>query len=78
MPSPKQTYDPPFAPRSLGVREEQVEYGLIGRLQGLIDQYADEANKKITHLETALIGDLIPLLTKRARGREISGLSAYE
>jgi type I restriction enzyme R subunit len=28
--------------------------------------------------ETALMADLIPLLTKRAHGREISGLSAYE
>jgi type I restriction enzyme, R subunit len=28
--------------------------------------------------ETALMTDLIPLLTKRAQGREISGLSAYE
>jgi type I restriction enzyme R subunit len=28
--------------------------------------------------ETALMGDLIPLLQKRAQGREISGLSAYE
>jgi type I restriction enzyme, R subunit len=27
--------------------------------------------------ETALMGDLIPLLNKRAQGREISGLSAY-
>lgn len=27
--------------------------------------------------ETALMGDLIPLLRKRAQGREISGLSAY-
>jgi type I restriction enzyme, R subunit len=28
--------------------------------------------------ETALMTDLIPLLTKRAQGRDISGLSAYE
>ncbi|MFO1252227.1 MAG: type I restriction endonuclease subunit R [Inhella sp.] len=28
--------------------------------------------------ETALMGELIPLLHKRAQGREISGLSAYE
>ena len=28
--------------------------------------------------ETALMADLTPLLTKRAQGREISGLSAYE
>ena len=28
--------------------------------------------------ETALMAALIPLLTQRATGREISGLSAYE
>jgi len=28
--------------------------------------------------ELALMEDLIPLLHKRAKGREISGLSAYE
>ena len=28
--------------------------------------------------ETALMADLMPLLKKRAQGREISGLSAYE
>jgi type I restriction enzyme, R subunit len=39
MPSPKQTYDPPTAPPSLGVKEEQVEYGFIGKLQGLKYQY---------------------------------------
>jgi len=35
MPSPKRTYDPPSSPPSLGVKEEQVEYGFIGKLQGL-------------------------------------------
>ena len=30
MPSSKQTYDPPSPPPSLGVKEEQVEYGFIG------------------------------------------------
>ena len=28
--------------------------------------------------ELALMADLLPLLTKRAHGRNISGLSAYE
>ncbi len=28
--------------------------------------------------ELALMDDLVPLLNKRAQGREISGLSAYE
>jgi type I restriction enzyme R subunit len=31
-----------------------------------------------TEKELALMGDLVPLLKKRAAGREISGLSAYE
>ena len=34
--------------------------------------------KARTAAETALMADLIPLLTQRAQGREISGLSAYE
>jgi type I restriction enzyme R subunit len=28
--------------------------------------------------ETALMAELIPLLSKRAHGRDISGLTAYE
>jgi type I restriction enzyme, R subunit len=39
MPSPKQTYDRPPAPPSLGVKEEQVEYGFIGKLQRLKYEY---------------------------------------
>lgn len=35
MPSPKHSYAPPSAPPSLGVKEEQVEYGFIGKLQSL-------------------------------------------
>jgi type I restriction enzyme R subunit len=31
-----------------------------------------------TQAELVLIADLLPLLTKRAGGRDISGLSAYE
>ena len=34
--------------------------------------------KARTQAELALMADLHPLLTKRAGGREISGLSAYE
>ena len=34
--------------------------------------------KARTHAELALMEDLYPILTKRAGGREISGLSAYE
>ena len=32
----------------------------------------------LTQAELALMADLHPLLTKRAQGRDISGLSAYE
>lgn len=39
MPSPKQTYGPPRASPSLGVKEEQLEYGFIGKLQGLKYEY---------------------------------------
>lgn len=34
--------------------------------------------KARTHAELALMDDLVPLLNKRAQGRDISGLSAYE
>lgn len=34
--------------------------------------------KARTQAELALMADLVPLLTQRAGGREISGLSAYE
>jgi type I restriction enzyme R subunit len=34
--------------------------------------------KARTRAELALMEDLHPLLTKRAKGRDISGLSAYE
>lgn len=35
MPSPKRTYDTPSAAPSLDVKEEQVEYGFIVKLQSL-------------------------------------------
>ena len=34
--------------------------------------------KARTQAELAFMDDLLPLLTKRAQGRDISGLSAYE
>ena len=34
--------------------------------------------KARSQAELALMADLVPLLTRRAGGREISGLSAYE
>ena len=33
--------------------------------------------KARSQAELALMADLVPLLTKRAQGRDISGLSAY-
>ena len=39
MPSSKLTYDMPSVAPSLGVKEEQVEYGFIGKLQGLKYEY---------------------------------------
>ena len=38
----------------------------------------DLAWKARTQAELALMAELVPLLTKRAGGRDISGLSAYE
>jgi len=34
--------------------------------------------KARTHAELALMAELTPLLRKRAQGRDISGLNAYE
>lgn len=42
MPSPKHTYDSPSAPPSRGVKEEQLEYGFIGKLQGLKYEYRQD------------------------------------
>ena len=42
MPLPKQTYELPSAPPSLGVKEEQVEYGFIGKLQSLKYAYRSD------------------------------------
>ena len=39
MSSPKQRYDSPSAPPSLDVKEEQLEYGFIGKLQSLKYEY---------------------------------------
>ena len=39
MPPSKHTYDPPLTPPSLGVKEEQVEYGFIGKLRALKYEY---------------------------------------
>lgn len=42
MPSPKQTYELPAAPSSLRVKEEQVEYGFISKLQALKYEYRSD------------------------------------
>lgn len=42
MPSKKQTYERPSAPQSLGVKEEQLEYGFIGKLQSLKYEYRSD------------------------------------
>lgn len=42
MPSPKQNYDPPSAPLNPGVKEEQIEYGFIGKLQSLKYEYRSD------------------------------------
>lgn len=58
--------------------------GILGRMifdaEKLGDLFAplDLGWKARTQAELALMDDLMPLLTKRAHGREISGLSAYE
>jgi type I restriction enzyme, R subunit len=129
MPSSKFTYAQPSGAMSHVVREEHIEYGFIGKLQGLKYEYRadirdraslernfrekfealnrvklsdsefarllDEivtpdvftaartlrsinAFKARAQAELALMKELVPLLSKRAQGREISGLSAYE
>ena len=42
MPSNKQTYERPSAPPSLGVKEDQLEYGFIGKLQSLKYEYRSD------------------------------------
>jgi type I restriction enzyme R subunit len=42
MPASKHSYGPAPTPPSLGVKEEQVEYGFIGKLQSLKYEYRDD------------------------------------
>ena len=42
MPSSKLTYDQPSSAPSLVVKEEQIEYGFIGKLQSLKYTYRDD------------------------------------
>lgn len=48
MASSKQTYDAPSAPPSLGVKEEQLEYGFISKLQGLKYEYRPDIRSRAT------------------------------
>ena len=47
-------------------------------LEGTVSSQFDRGWKVRTQKELALTGDLLPLLKKRAAGREIAGLRAYE
>lgn len=46
MPPRKQTYEPPSAAPSLRVKEDQLEYGFIGKLQGLKYEYRQDINDR--------------------------------
>jgi type I restriction enzyme R subunit len=47
-------------------------------LEGTASSRLDRGRSARTQKELALMGDLLPLLKKRAGGREIAGLKAYE
>lgn len=47
-------------------------------LEGTMSSQLGRVWKTRTQKELALMGDLLPLLKKRAGGREIAGLRAYE
>ncbi len=53
---------------------------LVGLIRGYSNLMAplNLGWKARTQAELALMAELHPLLTKRARGRDISGLSAYD
>ena len=46
MSPPKQTYGPPSAPPSPGVKEDQLEYGFIRKLQGLKYEYRPDIRNR--------------------------------
>ena len=48
MPSKKQTYERPSAPQSLWVKEEQLEYGFIGKLQSLKYEYRSDIRDRVS------------------------------
>lgn len=69
-----------LAPAALQAFVDNTLQRLILDSDALSDLMAplDLGWKARAQAETALMAELIPLLTKRAQGREISGLSAYE
>jgi type I restriction enzyme R subunit len=87
---PPYEYAPDRGPHS--VNEQDIETDFIERLRALILQRMLFNGEQLTELmeplglnwkarrvkELALMAELVPLLKKRAAGRDISGLSAYE
>ena len=69
-----------LAPAALQTFVDSILQRLILDTDALTDLMApqDLGWKARAQAETALMAALIPLLTKRAQGRDISGLSAYD
>jgi type I restriction enzyme R subunit len=69
-----------LAPAALQAFVDSILQRMILDADALTDLMAplDLGWKARAQAETALMQELVPLLTKRAQGREISGLSAYE
>ena len=69
-----------MAPAALQAFVDGISQRMIFDGEALSDLMAplDLGWKARTQAELALMKELAPLLTKRAQGREISGLSAYE
>ena len=63
---------------SVEMRYEDENIWLTQKMMSELYEPYDLGWKARTHAELALMADLHPLLTKRAGGRDISGLSAYE
>ena len=63
-----------------GASRRQLEHGVPDREIGGGDAREDPdlGWRQRREKELALMKDLVPMLKKRAQGREISGLSAYE
>ena len=48
MPSSKSTYDLPHGAQPEGVKEDQIEYGFIGKLQSLKYEYRPDIRDRAT------------------------------